>query len=138
MDKRTIRTIGAVASLLLVYALVFATPSTHLKNTQNLMASAGVGISVGVPENPYNTLAQQLAEKENELTLREEELAVLESRAKESGSSESSQTLATYSLGLSALLFLLLAGNFYMDWRRGRRDVTSSTNSYAIHLNKKV
>lgn len=130
--------LGAAASLLLVYALIAASPTTHFLNAQSMMASAGVGIFVGVEPNPYNTLAQQLEEKEAELSEREREVLALERGVFADSSFVSSNTMATYSLGLSFLLFILLGSNFYMDWKRGRKELSSGKSNYAINLNKKI
>ena len=78
-------------------------------------AGANVGVSVGVLPNPYNTLAQQLQDKENDLTKREADLS-----KKEEGSNKQDKTLIYALIGGGVLLLLILL-NFYFDYRRKRR-----------------
>jgi len=73
---------------------------------------SGVGMSVSVPENPFNTLAQQLKEKETELEKREESImATLEKRERDS------RIIYNLILGLMTVLFSLLLLNFYFDYQ---------------------
>lgn len=75
-------------------------------------AGSGVGMSLSVPENPFNTLAQQLKEKETELEKREEDmLRILEKRERDS------KIIFNLILGLITVLFTLLLLNFYFDYR---------------------
>lgn len=73
---------------------------------------AATGAQVLVEENPYNQVAQQLAQKEEELDQREEELGVLlEEREDEN------QSVVRLILALFFVLFILLASNFYLDFK---------------------
>ncbi len=73
---------------------------------------ASSGTRVEVPSNPYNTLAQQLIEKEEELDRREEVLegAILEMERE-------NRTMLNLVLGSITALFILLLANFYLDYR---------------------
>ena len=137
-NKNIMRLVSLTATALLVYAFVSASPSTHLQNTRDLLASAAVGITVGVPPNPYNSIAQQLEAKQNELSDREQRLAELEKSSKPvSGGAAGTNDFATYSLGMSVLLFMLVAANFYYDWRRARKEQQKIPGQYSINLNKR-
>jgi len=137
-NKTISRGMTGAALILFVYALSTESLSVHLQNTRELLANASVGVMVGVPPNPYNTIAQQLEAKQNELSEREQKLAELEkSAAPAPGTSSSANDFATYSLGMSILLFLLVATNFYYDWRRARREIQKTPDQFAINLNKR-
>lgn len=84
---------------------------------------ADVGLSVGVAPNPYNTLDEQLAQKEAYL---DEEQSYMNS---EQAALASSSALAISPTGTPYLLYLALAVvllavlvflNFYLDWRRAK------------------
>lgn len=75
------------------------------------MGSA-TGAQVLVEENPYNQVAQQLAEKEEELDQREEELGVLLDERE-----EDNRSVTRLILALFFVLFILLASNFYLDFK---------------------
>ncbi len=83
-----------------------------------LVGSAAVGISVAVPSNEYNALAQELKEREAELERRE---ALQREREAEYPFSRLGSMLAPYSFVVSLFLFALLALNYFLDWRRARR-----------------
>lgn len=76
-----------------------------------------VGISVGVGENQYNTIAQQLDEWGRELSDREKEISereLLLSNARESGNTTSD----IFIMAIGLLLLVLIVMNFVLDWRR--------------------
>ena len=71
-----------------------------------------VGNQVEVAENPYNTLARELKEKEEELDEREKVLLqTLEERDREN------RWVSNLILGSITVLFVLLLFNFYLDYR---------------------
>jgi uncharacterized membrane protein (DUF485 family) len=101
-----------------------------------MFSNAVVGITVGVAENPYNSLAQQIAEREGELTDRETELVASERELREREDAIAwKATLAVYSIGASFILFLLVGLNFYRDWQRTR--VASNSSSFSIRIGQK-
>ena len=111
--------IGGGACALLCYSLFNASPSLLVRSSTNIVASAVVGMSAGVAASPENALAQALAAKERELKERE---ARLVNQGRENAAAPSFfEESAVYSFGLSILLFVLLAINYVMDWRRGRK-----------------
>ena len=97
-------------------------PGRVLSGVQSFVASAGATLTVGVAENPYNTLAQQLSVKQ--LSLEERE-AALKAREEKQGFFARSDLFSIASFILSVVLLILVGLNFYMDWRRGRKKVIS-------------
>ncbi len=103
-----------VLIILIVSCLVFSfyffsyllktTPAVLLKYLL-AQASPAVGVQIKVPENPYNTLAQQL--KEKEITLQEREKILAQKEA----------LITSTVFSLIGFLFVLIILNFYFDWR---------------------
>lgn len=118
----------AVALGLLSYALSVASPGVLAHSARTMVASA-VGASASVPGNEYNTLAQQLTMWQNSLDEREMEM---EQRAQ---NAERAMTLAVASVAVSAVLFLLVGINFYLDMRR-RAQPRGANAAFAIDLRK--
>jgi hypothetical protein len=106
----------AAAALLLSYSFSFAPPAVIVKNTSAMLGSASVGVGASVESNQFNTLAAQLADKENQLNDRE---SILDQREYLLEIREA--PVAVYSFILGLVLCLLVAANFYYDWRRERR-----------------
>ncbi len=80
---------------------------------------AAVGMSTSVPENPFNKLASQLKEKENALSVREQEL---NEREKTLEPGQNNNYLVTI-LGLGiVVLFALVLLNYYLDYKRRQRN----------------
>jgi hypothetical protein len=104
-----------VALALLLFALSIDTPGTLARSAYAMLGSAGVGMYAAVDPNPDNTLAAQFAQKEAQLNAR---AAVL--GAQEGGSLTGTRMLAAGSFVVSVLVLLLVALNFFMDWRRNR------------------
>lgn len=102
-------------------------------DTSSTFANAVVGVFAGVEENRFNTLAQELQQKEEELNAREAALAARESSDTFAGSFSNDFVLLSF--GMSALVLLLLILNFYFDWRRGRAP-QSRERDFAINLKK--
>jgi len=81
---------------------------------------SGIGITTSVPPNPFNTLAQQLKEKELALLDKEKELQQEEAALGEKIDKE----LATqnknflYLLIIGGILLTLILFNFYFDYKR--------------------
>ena len=107
----------AAAALLLSYSFSFAPPTVVAKSASAMLGSATVGMSAAVDENPFNTLAQQLVEKERELQGRE---SVLDQR--EALLLVREAPFAIYSFVLGLIVSLLVLVNFYFDWRRERKN----------------
>lgn len=102
--------------MLFVGAVQVAPPEMLVREARYMLSSAAVGMTVGVPENPYNSLALQLKLKEDELARREAALATPESKS----DTFVSQPFAVLSMCVSLVLFVLLLLNFYFDWHRER------------------
>lgn len=107
-----------MAGLFAVVIFGMSTPSvrqaSELVRTQ--LANV-VGMSAGVEENPYNIVAQQLTQKEVELSERERALAVLEEELRGEVERSNRITLLTVVLVGVVLLGLILV-NFYLDRKR--------------------
>jgi hypothetical protein len=86
-----------------------------------MLANASIGMSAGVEANPYNTLAQQLSDKELELQDRETRLLEL---TKDTNAGTRASYWALASLALSIIILVLVGANFYMDWKRGKVRLT--------------
>lgn len=121
----TLRVAGlSVAALLGGYGIAANGPAFLLSDTQAMLGTASVGTSASIPENPYNTLAQQLKAKDDALTQREMEL---ESRTAELQSARSlNDRFGMLSFALSIVLLALVGANYYFDYRRDRRGGASS------------
>ena len=78
-------------------------------------AGSAIGMSVGVPENPFNKLALQLEEKEQKLNQKEAELNQLESKLKNTGGVN---LVNIFLAGGVVVLFILISLNFYFDYKR--------------------
>lgn len=118
----------AVAVLLFGYSLVLVPPAALVQDAQHSLAAAAVSISAGVPANPDNTLAQQLQEKAAQLDAQQQHIQQLEQ------SLGGSDQLALYSLLASLVLLLLVAANFYFDWRRSRSTGGALTRALSVDL----
>ena len=109
----------------LYYQSFFLDRSQSLSYITEQFANA-VGVNVGVEENQYNTVAQQLREKEKELDNRERSLLDLEREIITQISEErkSQRVLFLYVSVVGSVLMVFLVLNFYFDmkWRRGKRD----------------
>jgi len=112
----------AAAAILLSYSFSFAPPSVIARSASAMLGSASIGMSAAVDENPFNTLAQQLIEKERELQGRENALDQREVilRAREA-------PLALYSFIIGLVVSLLVLFNFFLDWRREKKRHLLST-----------
>ena len=128
--KVSINTVGVgVAAFALTSSLFIVSPQQFLFDAQNMMATA-VGARASVGENQYNTLAQQLQEKEEALNEREATLAQQEGGMRGPTSQPSGNTWVFVNVALSFMLFILVGLNFYLDLRRRG---TASTNRYLIN-----
>jgi len=79
-----------------------------------------VGMFAAVPKNENNTLAQDLQQKQQELTERE---MLIKQKEQTLGYKEESnnKTAVVYITVIGGLLLLLILMNFYLDWKRNRR-----------------
>lgn len=100
----------------MVVGFSLVSPGALINTAQYYVANAVVGMTVGVLPNPDSTLAMQLKAKEDELRAREQALAVKEHNG--SASNTLTFALALFSVGMSLMLFALLAFNFFLDMKR--------------------
>lgn len=105
---------GAVAALLLSYSAFHGVPGVVVQNGVHMVANV-VGATASVPVTPENRIAAQLALRETELDTREELVS-----AREDSLSFQERVLPFASFVASIVLALLVALNFFMDFRRTR------------------
>jgi len=118
-----LRIITGIVTILLIVVFGYSWASFKVNPfdiTGYLVAQVGssMGVSMSVSENPFNTLAQQLEEKEAQLQEKEE---ALEQREASSGSrdfSEEGRIILWLISGLLIILFILILLNFYFDYKR--------------------
>ena len=76
-----------------------------------------VGMSVAIPENPFNKLALDLKNKENILNERELALSEKEKDLQSQASTNNNLSIVLMAGGIVVLFFLVLL-NYYLDWKR--------------------
>lgn len=82
--------------------------------------SSAIGISTSVPENPFNKLALQLKERQQDLDDKEQELNRWEEDLDKRTNSNDILIFSIISFGI-ILLFILISVNFYLDYRRKQK-----------------
>ncbi len=81
-----------------------------------------VGMKVGVPENPFNSLAQQLQEKEEQLNEKEVTLDQRETEMQGRIFAAGGNVILVLILVIVMLLFFLIMVNFYLDYRERKKN----------------
>ncbi len=122
--------VAASSALVFGFSATSAPVQVALQETSLLAANAVVGVFAGVAENPYNTLAQQLEEKEAELRARE---AALDAQSREPVAGGTPFPFGLVSFFLSLGVLVLVALNFLFDWRRTRNGQPGRQN-YSVNL----
>jgi hypothetical protein len=82
---------------------------------------SAVGMSVSVPENPFNKLAVQLKEKEADLAQKEQDLNAREQAL----NNHNNPLMIVLVIGIG-VLFVLILLNYYLDYRRRRQERLSA------------
>lgn len=114
-----LNTLGIVAAFaFLIFAFSRNSPALLAQSADSSLAAASMTVSAGVAPNQYNTLAAQLQQKEAQLD--QEQNSIQQQSA-------SVDMLGVYSLLISLALFILVAFNFYFDWKRSRTPLGSSS-----------
>lgn len=117
--------VGIVAAFaFLIFAFSRNSPALLAQSADSSLAAASMTVSAGVAPNPYNTLAAQLQQKEAQLD--QEQNSIQQQSA-------SVDMLGVYSLFISIALFVLVAFNFYFDWKRSRRGA-AGPSPYSVDL----
>jgi len=111
-----------IVTVLVSMQVVFKANPIDISRYFIAQIASSIGVTVGVPSNPFNTLAQQLQEKESVLIEKEKEIKQKEIALQEQTKGESAGQKRTllYILFGGALLLSLIALNFYLDYRRRR------------------
>lgn len=104
--------------LLAMFRLVTISGATFPTIPSLTQVGNAVGVSVSIEPNTYNTLNEQLKNKEK--TLLERESTLKESENTILARTEKQDKILQYLLILSGVLFFLMSLNFVLDWRRGQ------------------
>jgi hypothetical protein len=125
MFKKIIRAIH----YLRVYFLVFITISffyylglqpVNVSKFIGAKMGRAVGMSISVPENPFNHLALQLDEKQSRLAVQENDLEKRELALTSINSGPQYKLIIVLATGI-VVLFILILLNFYFDYRRRKQ-----------------
>lgn len=124
MLKTVVKTIHALRIFFLCYiiiAFLFVLGVNPIDIGKFIGAGMGsaVGMSLSVPENPFNRLAFQLKEKEESLNQREVELNEREQALKSSGGQNIIFIILAAGIGV---LFVLVMLNYYFDYKRRKKE----------------
>lgn len=115
-----------VAALALVGMLQYSSaPTDSVKRLVYENIASVIGVSGAVLPNQFNVLAQQLAQKDLELSSREREIIERERLIGEEYQSAIMRNQQTVFYAISAvalLLLLLILLNFYLDYAREKRE----------------
>jgi hypothetical protein len=109
----------AVAGLFAPFATT--SPTIVLDDMHTMLGAAGATLSASVPANPYNTIAQQLADERRLLDEREASLL-----ARERAPISAGEIFGFVGFAVSVALFILIGVNFYLDSRHGRKPTVLS------------
>ena len=120
----------SLAVLLFAVAVITAPPARLQQSTKDMFAA--VGVSMSVAQNPINTQAQQLKQKETQLDQREATLLAKENPAAQWQWIGQNANLSFYSLCMSTALFILVGINFYFDFRRKNR--SGAAQKFSVDL----
>lgn len=120
MIKKTVRKIHDLRIFFLAFILVsflyqIGLGPMDVSKMIGARFSSAIGMNVGVPENPINSLAKQLDEKEKKLAQKETELAQREEDLKKIIRED--KTIVFMGLGI-IVLFILVLLNYFLDYRR--------------------
>jgi hypothetical protein len=87
---------------------------------------SAVGMSLSIPENPFNKLALQLREKEANLTQKEQELNKREQELADRSGGQNT-TMMILAAGV-CFLFILVVFNYYLDYKRRKSGQSGPKN----------
>jgi predicted PurR-regulated permease PerM len=111
------QTVWLLVVLLGAFSVFLITPEGQLLPFERLVAQ--VGITVGVAPNPYNTLNDQLAQKQDQLNQEASDLAAQEeAMASTTAQAAPTPAIVWYLVAAIIVILLLVLLNFYFDWRR--------------------
>ena len=109
-----------IALALIAHVPVFSSTNGVATNIVQHMANV-IGMSVGVPENEYSRLAQDLKARSTELTEREKQIDAREQAFREiviEENSKQTRFVVGIIFGITVLLVSLIGLNFYFDRKR--------------------
>lgn len=121
MYKTTLVFLFIIVAVLIFTQILFKRDPVVIGRYLITQIASGIGITVSVPQNPFNTLAQELQKKEASLLEKEEELRQRESELREKAVEEEfrrNRAFLIYLLAAGGVLLGLILLNFYFDHRR--------------------
>lgn len=124
MSRETITSITffLIIGFIVVLQIFFNTNPISVGRYVVAQIGSSIGITVSVPVNPFNTLAQQLDEKEALLLEKEKKLQQREMGLQESLEEKGSGRNRSLIYGVvGGVLLILILMNFYFDHRRRSR-----------------
>jgi hypothetical protein len=113
---RTLRSSAVVVAVLFAFASGAVVPDTRVLtiSTERYLANV-VGVGASVPQNEFNTLATELAQRSDELEQREREI---DARAR---TQVFANPITMYTLiAILVLQLILIVTNYALDYRRAR------------------
>ena len=129
----TVNVLGLLVALpAFGYSLYLYPPTELVQSAQRLAADASLSLSAAVPENPYNTLAAQLSDKQAQLDQQEAQLRNQEAAANQK--TLLGQDWGLVSFGISILVLVLVGLNFYLDMRRRNPKPDALTRKFLVDL----
>lgn len=114
------------------YSLYVYSPGALAESAGRLVADATMSLTASVPANPYNTLAQELSDKQAALDREQAQLSAKESAA--SGTSSSAVYFGLASFCISVLVLMLVGLNFYLDMRRKYPRADALSRKFLVDL----
>ena len=126
-----------VFALVLVSQLSLADMSLQKFSLRAVQNIAGVvGMTVGVPQNEANTLAQQLRAKELDLESREQAIDAREQDVRAlivDETAKNNRNTIILIIGVALFLAALIGANFYLDYkRRGAKEERGDDGAPAV------
>lgn len=103
-----------VGVVLVFLSVVFSDSGQKIRQ----QVASVVGMYASVEPNEYNILTQQIKDKQEELDMREKDLAEKETLLAQQEAPEHSRTAIIYISIIGTLLLILILWNFVLDWRR--------------------
>jgi len=109
-----------LAFILIYFLLILGINPVDVGKFIGAKFGSAVGMSISVPENPFNRLALQLKEKEERLVQKEQELNQKESELDSANNFSQNKLVFILMVGI-IILFVLVLLNYYFDYRRKKK-----------------
>jgi hypothetical protein len=109
-----------VATVLMFEGGLFSSATARLANQTELYLANAVGVYVGVPENGVNSLTTRIAELEQEVGRKDEQLRDRELALGLGGGASTSSTSTFVLAGILFIMLVLIVLNYALDYVRSR------------------